>query len=45
MKTETREAGVMQHQKNPQIHTVFFESASVRRSHRGAAGALARVEA
>ena len=45
MKTETREAGVMQHQKNPQIHAVFCDSAAVRRSHRGAAGALARAEA
>jgi hypothetical protein len=45
MKTETHEAGVPQYPKNPQSHAVFFDSAAVWRSHRGAAGALARAEA
>jgi hypothetical protein len=45
MKTETHEAGVLQYQKNPQSHAFFFDSAAVWRSHRGAAGPLARAEA
>jgi hypothetical protein len=45
MKTETDEAGVPLNRKNPQSHAVFFDSAAVVRSHRGAAGALARAEA
>jgi hypothetical protein len=45
MKTETHEAGVLQYQKNPQGHAVFFDSAPAWRSRRGAAGSLARAEA
>jgi hypothetical protein len=45
MKTATHEAGMLQYRKNPQSHAVFFDSADVWRSHRGAAGALARAEA